>query len=197
MGCRVENRSWDCLTASQHTTNWDMLNPSELCCTPMMQPHELRCNLLNYDAASCWATHHPACWVELPLNCCAAFSELCCTLLSNAATNWATLYFSNLCCTVMGWAQSYAATYTRLCCTLPSCVAPCWATLHPADLCCTMLSYAEPCWDTLKPLSYAAPHTFVQFFKMLTCLASDQYGNGMKKNPNDGISPVPDWRDPV
>jgi hypothetical protein len=165
MGCRVENRSWDCLTASQHTTNWDMLNPSELCCT-MMQPHELRCYLLNYDAASCWATQHPA-ELSCPLKCCAAFSEPRCTPLSNPATNWATLYFSNLRSTVMGyvapselccdlyWTMLHPA---ELCCTLLSYAASCW-------LCCTMLSYAEPCWDTPNPLSYAAPHMLVQFFK--------------------------------
>ncbi len=137
MGCRVENRSWDCLTASQHTTNWDMLNPSELCCTPMMQPHELRCNLQNYDAASCWATQHPA-ELSCPLNCCTAFSELRCTPLSNAATNWATLYFSNLRCTEMGYVAP-----SELCCYLY------WTMLHPTELHCTLLSYAASCLPML------------------------------------------------
>jgi hypothetical protein len=54
MGCRAEIHTWACLTASQHTTIWATLHPSEL-----------RCTLPSYDApymscaAPAYLPHNP------------------------------------------------------------------------------------------------------------------------------------------
>jgi hypothetical protein len=114
-------------------------------------------------------------------------TELRCTLLSDAATLWATLH-QKLSYASFNWAtphpiramlhpKSYAAP-SELSSTLLSYAPPFWTTLHPSCamlhpkvyaapsyLSCNLLSYAVPFWATLHPtklcciqLSYIAPY---------------------------------------
>ncbi len=82
-------------------------------------------------------------------------TELHCTLLSYAATSWATL------CPILSYPAPCWATMhsTELCCIQLSYVAlrfTLWAKLHPTELHCTLLSYAATSWATLCPISSSA-----------------------------------------
>ncbi len=98
-----------------------------------------------------WAKLHP--------------TELHWTLLSYAATSWATL------CPILSYpAPCWAMMHpTELCCIQLSYVElrfTLWAKLHPTELLCTLLSYAATSWAMLCSifdlrcalLSYDAPY---------------------------------------
>ncbi len=140
-------------------------------CAPPPRPSQLRCFLFFknknnlFPETKCfpsgpnsgrqgriffhWAKLHP--------------TELHCTLLSYAATSWATLcpilsypapnwakkHHTELCCIQLSYLAlrfTLCATLhpTELSCALLSYAAPFWAMLHTSELCCTLPSFADP-----------------------------------------------------
>ncbi len=97
-------------------------------------------------------------------------TKLCCTLLSYAASYWATLLHPDLHAAPSGATlHPTELRCTFLCYTalseLGCSLLICCATLHHTELRCTILSYAAPYWATLHYtelrctlLSYAAPY---------------------------------------
>ncbi len=199
------SRFYSLLVCSARKTNWAMLHPTELSCNCNLLSYpapfwtalyELRCCEIRYTpliyAAFLWAMLYPTELLCSFLSHTSSsdselhtqhLSEQHCTLLSYAASSWATLHHAELRCTPVSYATSYRASlnlselhWTVLATMHPyelhiflCYAAPFWAMLYPTEPCCILHSYAALFWAALNSLAFAAPYCAMLYPAELYC----------------------------